>query len=242
MKINFNARISSFWSILALVAPMTALSAPVVGGSQLVAADEQSQLQNLIGMGELNLINIFTKTETSDGNAFHAAVDGKGMTITVMHVTNGLGQSAVIGGFNPQSWSSIGDFNTTPLDSQRTAFLFDLTNSKTFNQSLGEANAFGGFYQTYNVDYLGPTFGAGYDLWVSHDLTHGSSSLNSYALQSGDNAGFSIIGDDTLASQNLTIDKLEVFSVSAVPEPDAYLMMLLGAGMLAYAVRRKQSA
>jgi hypothetical protein len=81
---------------------------PVIGGSGFLTDAYASQLEGWLGEGPIQLTNIFTKKAGDRAQAFHAAADGQGRTFTVIEVFYGAGNSqhSVIGGYNPQSWSS----------------------------------------------------------------------------------------------------------------------------------------
>ena len=230
-----------------LMVPLAVQAGTIVGGSALLTSADESQLEAWLGQNNLVLTKVFTKTDGSTGSDFHAAVDGKGPTFTIVQATNGLGTSALVGGYNPQSWRSPSDladqWNLSFTDAERTAFLFNLSSKTEYKQVLGDVNGYGGYYQTANDGYFGPIFGAGYDLSLPHDLTLGGLSvLNSYGANDGSNAGQSLIPGSGEAANFLSYGKMEVFTVSAVPEPVSYVMFGLGLGVLGLVRRRQRRA
>lgn len=203
---------------------------------------QEAQLAAWLGEGPLKFTSIYSKALGDTSLNFHQAADGKGRTISVMEATNELGQTWLVGGYNPQSWSTSGTFNMTPDDAQRTGFVFNLTTSTIHRQILKSYSLDTiGAYQTYNAASFGPTFGLGNDLYVPRDLTHGGYSLlYSYADPHLSNLNTSIL-DGTLYPDhpNITYGAMQVYTIAAVPEPDSKLMWLAGAGLLAWTVRRK---
>ncbi|HZZ80821.1 MAG TPA: PEP_CTERM-anchored TLD domain-containing protein [Gemmataceae bacterium] len=195
----------------------------------LLTTAEQTQLETWLGEGPLTLTNIFTKT-AGDGQTsadFHAAVDGKGRTFTLIEVlpVNGYANQ-IIGGYDPQSWSSSGGYNITSSDADRTAFLFNLTTTTIERQAIG---GYQGQYQTYNYSSYGPTFGGGHDLYVSFDLASG------YAFQYSYGSGYNstnILGH-TYTYQGLDIGfgAIEVYTIadapSAVPESSSLTLFVM---------------
>lgn len=232
-------------STVALTVAVLMGAAGQAGAASLLSAADQHQLAAWLGEGPLAFNNIYTKAAGDTSLNFHRAADGKGRTFSVMQATNEQGQTWLIGGYNPQSWSSSGNFNITPDDAQRTGFVFNLTSSTIHRQTLKNyASESAGSYQTYNASSMGPTFGIGNDLYVPADLTHGGySSLYSYAQSNFYDLQTSILDGSPYTRPNITFGALEVYTISAaVPEPQAVLMWLAGMALLAAAARRKRSA
>ncbi|HTN73853.1 MAG TPA: PEP_CTERM-anchored TLD domain-containing protein, partial [Pirellulaceae bacterium] len=176
--------------LVSLITASPATAATIIGGSNLLSQADADQLQSWLGEGNIAITNIFSHAP-GDGKTsvnFHAAADGQGRTFSIIEVLAGNfyeltanGDSyvtisrQVIGGYNPQSWASVGGYNVTPLDAARTAFLFNLTNDLQQEQNLsGQGLAGSGQYQTVNAMSAGPTFGAGYDLVVYDNFATGS--------------------------------------------------------------------
>lgn len=204
----------------------------VIGGSDLITPGYLSQLETWLGEGQLTLTNIFDKAPGSTSADFHAAADGKGRTFVVMRATDD-GITRVIGGYNPQSWTSAGTYNFTLPDTARTAFLFNLEDGTKWDQRLTSnliSDSDLGQYQTYNNAFYGPTFGAGHDVYVHFGLMQGYSYGWSYGTNA--NAGRSLVSGfpyDGIA--HMTVAELEVFRIGAfvpdtrVPEPASLAML-----------------
>ena len=99
------------------LAATPAAAATIAGGSDLLSSSYAATLESwltgdptLSYSGSLVFTNIFDKASGDTSADFHAAVDGKGATIVVMEATDSRNpdQTVLIGGFNPQSWSSSG--------------------------------------------------------------------------------------------------------------------------------------
>ncbi|MEE9543466.1 MAG: PEP_CTERM-anchored TLD domain-containing protein [Thermodesulfobacteriota bacterium] len=207
------------------------------GGSNLLSAPYATQLETWLGEGSIDLTNIFSH-ELGDGKTsadFHTSSDGMGRTFSVIEVLATKGnEHQIIGGYNPQSWNQLSDYNYTPNDADRTAFLFNLTNTFVQLQKLG---VFEGLYQTYTSNSYGPSFGVGHDLFVNSSLSMGYA----YEYTYGTGINVSNIIGGTFVWDGIDFGKIEVFTIgeaATVPEPSTYL--LLGSGILGLAVWRRR--
>ena len=228
--------------LLAVAGVGFCLSAQAASGPSLLSPAYQGQLETWLGEGHLKLDAIYTKSAGDTSLDFHKASDGKGRTFSVMEATNTSGQTWLVGGYNPQSWSSTDGMHVTMDDSQRTGFLFNLTAGFMLPQLKqyfsGDSIGSG---QTFNDSDYGPTFGSGHDLYVPKDLTHGGySSLYTYNRFGQPNSGVSLIDGSVFTNPNITFGAIQVFSVSAVPEPVSYGLMLVGLGVIGLVLQRKR--
>jgi hypothetical protein len=209
----------------------------IVGGSDLLDAGKHAQLERWLGAGEFNLNNVYARQAGDTSADFHAAADGQGATFLLLEVTNSGGDSFLVGGYNPLSWSSSGNWNVTERDWQRTAFLFNFTEPAVYRQILSSyVLPSQGQYQTFNAAGVGPMFGVGPDLVVTGDLDTALSWQTSYGNPLDE--GKSIV-DRSLQGMALHVDGMEVFSISPVPEPGETGMLLAGMGVLALIGRKR---
>jgi len=198
-----------------------------------LSASDSVQLQTWLGQGKINLTNIFTSGSNSTAHDFHAAADGMGATFTVMNVT----QNAItktIGGYNPKNWNSTSGYNEVDDPTQRIAFLFNLTDSIKYFQGLNSM----GRFQTFNSGGYGPIFGGGFDIFVDANLKSGYTALVSY----GNNLGASIVDGSHFYGQDTRINSIDVYTISAVPEPATYTTMLTGLIIFGFIARRRRKA
>ena len=229
MKLTTTRILAASVVVLCATVTTTAHAGLIVGGSSLLTSGDLTLLESWLGEGPLTLTNIFTKTVGSTPLDFHAAADGKGRTISVMQATDD-GVSAIIGGYNPLSWSDIADYNRTFDNAHRTAFLFNFANNTLYPQLLSTPGDDRGLYQTFNWAFCcGPSFGGGFDLGVLGDLTIGYSNLYSYSSGDGSDRGLSLVSGQRYDGINMDVGELEVFTVNA-DEPST--LPLLGVGLL----------
>jgi hypothetical protein len=199
---------------LALALGPSAQAITITGGIGLLTPAGGAQLESWLGEGPLALTSIFSR-QVGDGKTsldFHAAADGQGRTFVILEALTAGGQPAneIIGGYNPQSWRSLPvGYNLTPTLADRTAAIFNLTDSVWRPQNADAS----GIYQTYNAASYGPSFGGGPDLYVSASLSSGTLNRFSYGLSGGN-----ILGGAT--AQGVTFGRMEVFSIAAAPVAD----------------------
>ena len=202
----------------------------VIGGSKLLDDGRQAQLERWLGQGEFNLNNVYTLRPGDTSVNFHQGADGKGATFTLIEVTNTAGQTFLVGGYNPQGWSSTDGWHDTERDFQRTAFLFNFTTPAVYRQVLTSyVLPSQGERQTFNDILFGPVFGSGPDLLVNDSLTAALSWQLSYGNPA--NEGISII-DGSLGGQAVHLNAMEIFAIAPVPEPASAAMLLAGMGVI----------
>lgn len=199
------------------------------GATPLLTAADVAQLSTWLG-GPVTLLRLYQKGEGQTAADFHAAVDGKGRTLTVMEATTELGQTFKVGGYNPQSWDSRGGFHITTEDALRTGFLFNLS-ARQIHRQTPRTYALDtvGSFQTWNDPKAGPVFGAGHDLYVGWDLTTGGySSMYSYIDPVRSDFDSSLLDGRDYKTPNITYGEMEVWRVFAVPEAGTWMMLLSG--------------
>jgi hypothetical protein len=228
----------------AFAALLLCASVSVQAATPLLSDADKAQLSRWLGQGPIELDRIYKKRVGQTAEDFHAAVDGKGRTFTVMQATNELGETFLVGGYNPQSWSSKGGFNVTTEQAERVGFIFNLTTHQLHKQTPRTyALDTVGSFQTFNDTKLGPVFGAGHDLYVPFDLTNGGySTMYSYIDPVRSNFNSSLLDGRDFVKPNITFGDIEVFTISAVPEPAAWMMLLPGLGLFGFMRRSSRAA
>ena len=223
-----------------------AQAAAVVGGSALLTAGYADQLQSWLGQGDITLTSLYVKRAGDTSVDFHAAADDQGATFTVMYTSNYNGASAVIGGYNKDSWTSWGSSGWADYNYDYN--LGDGDDNFIFNLSSGQKREQTNEYSTFNYAYYGPTFGGGHDIYVDYDLT----TSYQYGWSYGGYTGTSIVdGSEYNYWYGSQIGALEVFTISAgivnreplasdVPEPTS--LALVGLALTAAGLARRRRA
>lgn len=221
-----------FFIILSLI--VVAVNANIIGTSELLDISKLNVLENWLGQGELDVTNIFTKVDGSTSIDFHAAADLKGATFSLIEISDDT-RTEIIGGYNPVSWDkTINGYVISP-ESERDAFIFNLTTDLKIDQNSEDL----GGYQTYNRSDYGPMFGGGSDIRILEDLNIGYANQSSYGdvLPQYETSLTTINTSEHPYDAQLhsfTVGKLEVFSiasklpVTSVPEPGSLSMVLFG--------------
>jgi hypothetical protein len=226
----------------AVALALAGLSVPATAadpsGPSLLDTAREAQLERWLGAGDMLFTPVFTGVPGDTSIQFHHAADGKGPTFTLLQVTNPLGASYLVGGYDPQSWSSTDGWHETIRQSQRTAFIFNMTVPAVYRQVPSSfALPSQGAKQTFNALDHGPEFGAGPDLFVSEQLNNAFSWQLTYGNPKDE--GKSII-DRSRGGKLFHIDSLQVFSISPVPEPSSWAMFAGGFGLIAALAKRKR--
>lgn len=227
-------------------------AATIVGGSDLLTASYATQVESwlvtdpqLSYSGPLQFTNIFDKGAGDNSVSFHTAADGQGPTVVVMQATGPSGGTQIIGGFNPQSWKSSGDYNTTPILADRIAFIFNLSTTDRRDQSV--VDTYYGPLQTFNRSSDGPTFGGGYDIFVNSSLSLGYLNSDTYCANPSSTCrgGLNLLGLSYGGSTyEVHFGQIEVFTIAeTAPAPPALPLFTSGLGVLGFlGWRRKRKA
>lgn len=205
----------------------------------IMTTELKTQLLAWLGNPNAALDPLYIRQDGDRAAQFHAAVDGKGATFSLLRARDSAGSTWLIGGYNPQTWRSVEGENITLPESERTAFIFNATTGHRYRQvpappDQGVPDY--GAHQTYNCAQCGPAFGSGADLLVMDDLTTGGSSyLTSYYSFE---AGAQPFGGSLAGTGQFTYTAMEVYAVRAVPEPGTLALLVAGLGVMAYACRK----
>lgn len=140
----------------------------ITNDTDVLTGDGHTLLSEWLGY-DFDLTRIFAKgIDGHDSYDWHASVDGKGATFTVMELFDkDTNERRVIGGYSDISWQSSGGHQKV-----EEAFLFNLTDELIFEKN--DRIATGGVYHGSNYGVL---FGGGGDLIVNNDLTSGKSKV-----------------------------------------------------------------
>ena len=172
----------------------------------LTRNEEISLTQMLNYPSDVTLIYRASKDGFSS-DSFHSRCDGISNTITIIKTTS----NSVFGGFTSTSWSSNNDWNY-----DANAFIFSLRREGKPNKQ--RLNVTQPEYAVYSNAMYGPTFGGGYDIYVSENSNSNEYSWsnlgNSYQIPNdlnykGDKAQRVLAG-----SYNWQTTEIEVYQLS----------------------------
>lgn len=205
----------------------------------IMTSELKTQLLGWLGNPNVQLDQLFVKKDGDTAANFHAAVDGKGATFSLLRARDSAGNMWLIGGYNPQSWNAVDGDHVTIPEAERTAFIFNATAGFVYRQvptPPDQGIPDYGSHQTYNCAQCGPAFGSGADLLVTEDLTTGGSSLltSYYSFEPGAEP----FGSSLAGTGQFTYAAMEVYAVRPVPEPQTLALMVVGLSVLAYACRK----
>jgi hypothetical protein len=190
----------------ALLALTSAASAGIVtNDTELLSGTGHQQLSTWLGE-DVDLTRIFAKgIDGSTSQDWHAHVDNRGRTFSVIEVFNGA-ERRIIGGYNKFSWHSGNDYTRSEL---RENFLFNLTGNMRYQKNNHSV------HQAYNSSTYGPTFGGGHDLYINQGLAGGYANLG-YGYGDSSRIGQTSYRAELAGSYNTwTVGKLETFTLSA---------------------------
>jgi hypothetical protein len=179
-------------------------------GTTLLDSNMSTQLNDWIGAPRSQeWKSIYKATvDTFAATAFHAKVDNKSHTITVIRSTNGN----IFGSYSPCKWTNNGSYQY-----DKDSFLFSLVNS--LDKPLKFPHSGSNLNSIYCSAGYGPTFGSGHDIYLvnNSDTVTGSYCNASYSypmapvLGSGWENGSQKSKDLFAGGYNFLTNEIEVF-------------------------------
>jgi uncharacterized protein YrzB (UPF0473 family) len=190
------------------------LNAQVIPGSVIADDNDEQVLKEWLGGSAAGRL-LYRKSESgADAATFHELCDDKAPTIVLIKASNGN----VFGGYATESWSSPSEGKHKSAEG---SFLFNLTTDR--KGDLKDLS-----YGIYNDINKGPTFGAGFDLYINSSMSGGHVRNSSYASLDGSPKGSikankALIGDDADAEIYMFspgfIQEIEVYEIYNGSEP-----------------------
>jgi hypothetical protein len=191
-----------------LLAANAATAGMVTNDTEILSAAGHEQLSTWLGE-DVDLTRIFAKgIDGTTGRDWHADVDNRGRTFTIMEVFNGTDRR-IAGGYNQFSWNSTG---RTIQSTNEENFLFNLTSGIKY-QKDNRSDSHN--IQTFNHKLHAVTFGGGFDLHVRQDLTSGYTNIG-YSYGDRSRIQTAEYHNEFMGSKDSwTIGKYETFTLSA---------------------------
>jgi hypothetical protein len=166
----------------------------MAGGTLIKSSDKaliKSWMDTEFKNKKMKLIYKGTK-HGMNATEFHKNCNNQGPTVTVIKSNHGK----IFGGFLDQAWTSRNNYvNTTK------SWLFSLTNKAKYTQNSGYSS-----YGAYDYGTYGPTFGGGFDIYLSADFKSNANYCNRHSFSFTDNT--SLVG-----GYNFQADEVEVYSL-----------------------------
>ena len=169
-------------------------------GTSFLNNDEKKLISEWIHPNKvLKFVLLYTNAKDSDSSSyFHYFCDGAYPTVTVVYDTSGRR----FGGYSTQSWgqSPVGAYYSRAVGS----FIFNLSNKTKYTLvNPLDNNAI------YRNNSYGPSFGAGYDLYIANGC---KSNSNSSCSKSSYNTGsYNLLGGSS--STSFQVNTYEVYHV-----------------------------
>jgi len=229
MKTNI-ARLLTYCAVyFALTLAGATVNAGTIDGSSILLDDANAtQLESWIGQGDLDWESVWygASGEEARVSSWHEAVDGVGATVSIYSLSY-QGDSFLVGGYTQADWGAPLGYQVTDDES---SFIFNLGSNEMFAVdteavSKGEIYANPFFFATFGrgFDLYGGTTTLGQSLGYSFDRSYSMGPLN----------GGQLVGVP-FDEDNLQINALETFTfasattVTSIPEPGMFVLMLLG--------------
>lgn len=183
-------------------------------GSQIATSGNETTVAGWLGGTPKQGTLIYRRsTNGSASSTFHSLVDGQGETISLIKTTN----NRVIGGYNPNSWSS-----SSAYDTGSAGFLFNLT----YGFRLTNTNS---SYMTYNYNSYGPCFGGGHDMCVNSSTT-ASGYNGTHSYQNPSTYGYSYLE----GAYSWNVSDIEVYKLSTTCSGGGPIVTTTGSGGYSY--------
>jgi len=171
----------------------------VIGGNVSYQSHLYQFLTSAVGFNPQWVLCYRASTHGWASSTFHSRCDGKNHTVTI--IKNG---QYVFGGYTDIPWDTSDTYGSTS-----NAFIFSLRNKEGLGPFKSMVMSPG--YAIYRGSSYGPTFGAGWDIYIANNSNSNNNSQTffgqTYTLPSGVQDRFNILA----GTHTFTPDEVEVF-------------------------------
>jgi len=188
--------------------------------SKLLDQSNATQLEAWIGKGDLDWQSIWYGETGASSAAWHATVDGVTETVSLYDISY-AGNNYLVGGYTDIAWNSnLTNPYQNDFDGNVDTFIFNLTSRVKQDNTYSIWPA--GYGLTYSRIHEFASFGGGGDLWAFDGLHVG------FALPTGTFSDGNNIVTGTAERVDFSINALETFTFTRVPEPTSAVLFGLG--------------
>ncbi len=207
---------------------MKSLIAALIFGGSISTASASAVITDITasgpGLGSFSVLASSTNDKGLDFSKVFDSVDPITLTFTVAHSVGNGGSYDIIESITNNTGTAFSDFHlsiTQPTDASGNGVVFTSFNSSTLD---------GFTLDSPSVNQPSPFNSSG-----PRDLNF----TGALAIGGAANAGFSLSAFDPGVGNTYTFTLTQTPTVSAIPEPETYALLLAGLGMMGAVARRK---
>ncbi len=207
---------------------MKSLIAALILGGSISTASASAVITDITasgsGMGSFSVLANSTNDKGLDLSKVFDSINPITLTFTVAHSVGNGGSYDVIESITNNTGTAFSDFHlsiTQPINASGNGVVFTSFNSSTLDGFTLDSPSVN---QPSPFNHSGPR-----DLNFTGDLAIGGTA----------NAGFSLSAFDPGVGNTYTFTLTQTPTVSAIPEPETYAMLLAGLGLMGAVARRK---
>ncbi|KAK8793532.1 hypothetical protein WA158_004891 [Blastocystis sp. Blastoise] len=159
---------------------------------------------------EIQLVNWLASEHNYSKDEFHKYCDNQGETVTIIKYIGHNNHINIFGGYTDQSWTGSGGYKSYSKE-----FLFTLSNEHGISPTKYDYTQSDRRYGIYCSSSYGPTFGGGFDIYISdqcHSNTNSSCKASSYSqVNTPQKSSLFVNTNDANSRNQFTVEDYEVW-------------------------------